>query len=758
MILKDFNSLEDFSEYFGLILQYPDTYGDISDHTGLVQKAKEQKCIVVFATDLLALTLLKPPGEMGADIVIGNTQRFGVPMGFGGPHAAFLATQEEYKRYVPGRIVGVSKDQSGKPAYRLALQTREQHIRREKATSNICTAQTLLAIMASMYACWHGPKGLKQIAQNILKMTKDLQQKLEEIGFLVSHRFFDTLKIKTQNAQDLLEQAYQKGMNLRYIGPKEVAIALNEVTSQEDIEEIIKLFKEQTPCEKSKNKFSHPSIERGIPQELMRTSCFLTHPVFNSYHSETEMLRYIFKLQSRDLSLAYSMIPLGSCTMKLNATAEMIPVTWPKIAQIHPFAPPEQTQGYLEVLTQLENWLAQCVGMDATSLQPNAGSQGEYTGLLIIKKYHQSQGQAHRNICLIPQSAHGTNPASATMAGLQVVTVNCDKNGNIHLEDLKTKIHLYKNKIAAMMITYPSTHGVFELAIKEICQRIHDAGGQVYLDGANMNAQIGLCFPGEYGPDICHLNLHKTFAIPHGGGGPGVGPVIVKKHLKPFLPQHFRDSGLCKDSIGTISQAPYGSASVCVVSWMYILMLGSEGLKASSQVAISNANYIARRLQKYYPILYTGHKGYVAHECILDLRDWKKRAGIQVEDVAKRLMDYGFHAPTMSWPVMGTLMLEPTESESKQEMDRFCDAMIAIYKEFLKVESGVFDREDNPLKQAPHTALEVSSDHWVHPYSRQQAAFPLPYLKENKFWPAVRRIDGTYGDKNLFCTCFIKDQ
>lgn len=749
----------DFSDYFGLIVQYPDTYGDITDYTDLVKKAQAQGCKCIFITDLLSLTLLKPPGEMQADVVVGNTQRFGVQMGFGGPHAAFFASRKEYKRHVPGRIVGLSQDKAGQVAYRLALQTREQHIRREKATSNICTSQVLLAVMATMYACWHGPQGLKNIAQKILNMTKLLQQGLEQMALTVNHRFFDTLKVRLPNADALLKSVYQKQINLRRINSQEVGISLNETTTREDIKELLKLF-EEFALKKDVSSVANKEQEKGIPKELARTSDFLTHRVFNSYHSETEMLRYIFKLQSRDLSLAHSMIPLGSCTMKLNATAEMIPITWSYLADIHPFAPQEQIPGYLKMIHQLESWLAECVGLYATSVQPNAGSQGEYTGLLIIKKYHHSRGDFHRNVCLIPQSAHGTNPASAVMAGLQVVIVQCDKDGNIDMKDLEEKIKTYKNSLAAIMITYPSTHGVFELSIKDVCQKVHDAGGQVYLDGANMNAQMGLCFPGEYGADVCHLNLHKTFAIPHGGGGPGVGPVVVKQHLKPFLPQHL-DVGIQNKSfskqeslsIGAVSQAPYGSGSILPVSWMYIMMLGQTGLRSTSEIAILNANYMARRLQKYYPILYTGHKGYVAHECVLDLRGWQKRADIHVEDVAKRLIDYGFHAPTMSWPVMGTLMLEPTESESKKEMDRFCDAMISIHGELLKVESGDFDKEDNPLKQAPHTALEVMADHWPHSYSRQIAAFPLPCLKESKFWPAVGRIDNSYGDKNFFCTC-----
>lgn len=742
------NLMTDFSNYFGLVLQYPDTYGNISDHTDLISKAQAQACKCIVSTDILALTLIKPPGEMGAAVVVGNTQRFGVPIGFGGPHAAFLATREEYKRHVPGRIVGLSKDKLDRPAYRLALQTREQHIRREKATSNICTAQTLLAVMASLYACWHGPQGLRKIAQNILQQTKVLYKGLEDMGVcILNHAFFDTLRVQVQDTKSLLQRMKEKRINLRFLNDKEICISLNETTTSNDVAESLALFKDTV----SMQKVASYKGEIGIPKTLSRTSNFLTHPVFNAYHSETEMVRYIHKLQSRDLSLTHSMIPLGSCTMKLNPTTTMKPLSWPFVADLHPFAPSEQTRGYLKMLKQLEAWLAECVGLDATSLQPNAGSQGEYAGLLIIKKYHEARGQGHRNVCLIPASAHGTNPASAVMAGLKVVVIKCDRNGNIDLDHLQSQIQVYQKDLAAMMITYPSTHGVFETSIEEICHKVHEAGGQVYLDGANMNAQIGLCFPGEYGPDVCHLNLHKTFAIPHGGGGPGVGPVVVKKHLQPFLPSvdvFQRDY----KGVGMVSQAPYGSGSICNISWMYILMLGVSGLRQASSIAILNANYIAKRLEAYFPVLYRGHNGYVAHECILDLRPWQKRTGINVEDVAKRLMDYGFHAPTMSWPVAGTLMLEPTESESLQEIDRFCEAMIAIHGELLKVESGMFDKEDNPLKQAPHTVLEIAGDQWSHPYSREVAAFPLPYLKEHKFWPAVSRVDGSYGDKNFCCS------
>ena len=745
----------DFSDYFGLILQYPDTYGDLSDHTDLIQKARQQDCLTIVVTDLLALTLLKPPGEMGASVVVGNTQRLGVPMGFGGPSAAFLASREEYKRQIPGRIVGLSKDKLGRPAYRLALQTREQHIRRERATSNICTAQTLLAVMASLYACWHGPKGLKKIAGRIFKQTKKLQQGLEKLGFLtVNSAFFDTLHIRLTNTDLLMQKAKKQHINLRWVNQQDVCITLNETTTSSDVDELLMLFKDLPLSHRQQNHLSEEQMvrEKGIPKALVRKSDFLTHKVFNAYHSETEMLRYIHRLQSRDLSLAHSMIPLGSCTMKLNASTEMLPLSWPSVANIHPFAPAEQTKGYLKMIQQLEKWLAECVGFDATSVQPNAGSQGELTGLLIIKKYHESRGQS-RHICLIPESAHGTNPASAVMAGFKVVAIKCSKDGNIDLKDLQEKIQIHQKDIAAIMITYPSTHGVFETSIQQICHKVHEVGGQVYLDGANMNAQIGLCFPGEYGPDICHLNLHKTFAIPHGGGGPGVGPVVMKKHLQPFLPRVDLNNKQ-HEGIEMVSQAPYGSGSICNISWLYILMLGGSGLKKVSEVAILNANYMAQRLEKYFPILYKGEDGCVAHECILDLRQWQKRAGIHVEDVAKRLMDYGFHAPTMSWPVAGTLMVEPTESESKSEMDRFCDAMISIHGELLKVESGDFDKNDNPLKQAPHTLLEVSGDQWLHSYSRELAAFPLSYLKEHKFWPSVGRIDGSYGDKNLFCVCF----
>ena len=729
---------------FGALFQYPATDGTICDLGAMIGRAHAVGALAVVAADLLALTLITPPGELGADIVIGSAQRFGVPPGYGGPHAAFLATRDAHKRRMPGRLVGVSKDSAGHPALRLTLQTREQHIRREKATSNICTAQVLLAVMASMYAVYHGPGGLRTIAERIHSLARRLAGSLQQLGYAVHPGpFFDTIRIwlGTRRADDLLVQAAAAGINLRKLDEHAVAIALDETT--EDLRPLLNVFGKTSGDEAG----ACPEV---IGAALRRKTDFLTHPVFQSYHTETEMLRYIRRLEARDLSLTTSMIPLGSCTMKLNATSEMLPVTWESVASLHPLVPLAQAAGYAEMTAQLGAWLAEITGFAAVSLQPNAGSQGEYAGLLAIRGWHHSRGEAHRNICLIPTSAHGTNPASAVMAGMKVVAVACDAHGNVDLKDLRAKAELHRDSLAAVMVTYPSTHGVFEEGIREICEVIHAAGGQVYMDGANMNAQVGLCRPGDIGADVCHLNLHKTFCIPHGGGGPGVGPIGVAAHLAPFLPGH----PLATDNVvGPVSQAPLGSAGILVISWMYIAMMGARGLREATAVAILNANYIAARLENYFPILFKGSQGRVAHECILDLREWKHRAGIEVEDVAKRLMDFGFHAPTMSWPVVGTLMVEPTESESQAELDRFCEAMITIHGEMAAIERGALDRTDNPLKNAPHTAAVVTADKWEHAYPRSVAAWPAPWLREHKFWPAVGRIDNVYGDRHVFCSC-----
>ncbi|MEI3651870.1 MAG: aminomethyl-transferring glycine dehydrogenase [Dolichospermum lemmermannii FEM_B0920] len=739
----------DFSEtIFGAILQYPATDGTIYDYCDFITKSHAQGALVTVAADPLSLLLLTPPGELGADIAVGSTQRFGIPLGFGGPHAAYFATKEEYKRLVPGRIVGVSKDVNGKPALRLALQTREQHIRRDKATSNICTAQVLLAVMASMYAVYHGPDGLRAIAQNIHELTATLAAGLKNLGYKISSgNFFDTLRVELGNTklEAILDAANERNINLRIFDNSTVGISLDETTTETDLIDLWQIFalKDQLPFTVKELPISH--------SQLSRTSKYLTHPVFNRYHSETELLRYLHQLESKDLSLTTSMIPLGSCTMKLNATSEMIPVTWAEFGKIHPFAPISQTRGYQILFQQLEAWLGEITGFAGISLQPNAGSQGEYAGLLVIHEYHQSRGEGHRNICLIPQSAHGTNPASAVMCGMKVVGVACDDHGNIDVEDLKAKAEKHSHELSALMVTYPSTHGVFEEAIQEICAIIHEHGGQVYMDGANMNAQVGICRPGDIGADVCHLNLHKTFCIPHGGGGPGMGPIGVASHLVPFLPGHsvVRMGG----DLGAVSAAPWGSASILVISWMYIIMMGADGLTEATKIAILNANYMAKKLESYYPVLYQGKNGLVAHECILDLRSLKKSAQIEIDDVAKRLMDYGFHAPTVSWPVAGTIMVEPTESESKQELDRFCDALIAIRGEVAAIESGKMDIHDNLLKNAPHTAESLIIGEWNHPYSREQAAYPAPWNKEYKFWPSVGRIDAAFGDRNFVCSC-----
>ncbi len=744
-------------ESFGLLLQYPNTYGEIQDYRQLVEQAHQQGIQVTVAADLLSLTLLKPPGEWGADIVVGSTQRFGVPLGYGGPHAAYFATREEHKRLLPGRLVGVSQDAQGKPALRLALQTREQHIRRDKATSNICTAQVLLAVMASMYAVYHGPKGLEKIAHKIYRQAHGLAAGIRDLGYEVGPEyFFDTFWVRAESPDQVRQiqaRAAQQRINLRQIDEQTLGISLDEATTDRDVWDLFQLFTgSNLPFEEIESwdpDRQLPDLSQSLPASLTRTTPYLTHPVFNRYHSETELLRYIHRLQSRDLSLTHSMIPLGSCTMKLNATVEMIPVTWPEFAQIHPFAPLEQTRGYQVLFTQLEQMLAEITGFAGVSLQPNAGSQGEYAGLLAIRHYHQARGEGQRQVCLIPTSAHGTNPASAVMAGMQVVSVACDSAGNIDMEDLRAKVERHRDRLAALMITYPSTHGVFEEGIRHICQILHEAGGQVYMDGANLNAQVGLCRPGELGADVCHLNLHKTFCIPHGGGGPGVGPIGVAAHLLPYLPGHPFLPG-CN---GPVSAAPWGSASILPISWAYIRLMGSAGLTLATQVAILNANYIARRLDPYYPVLYKGSAGLVAHECILDLRPLKKSAGIEVEDVAKRLMDYGFHAPTISWPVAGTMMVEPTESESLEELDRFCEAMIAIRQEIAAIERGEWDPLLNPLKLAPHTAEVLTADEWDRPYPRSAGAYPAPWVKAHKFWPSVSRIDNAYGDRHLVCSC-----
>jgi len=742
----------DSRKFFGLLLSYPTTDGRIEDYGDLIARAKSKGIIVTLATDLLALALLRPPGELGADIAIGNSQRFGVPMGAGGPHAAFLATREEYARKMPGRIVGVSKDAEGKAAYRLALQTREQHIRRDKATSNICTAQVLLAIMASMYAVYHGPEGLKAIARRVRGLTALLAQGLRAKGYdLGTRAFFDTLRVpmKPAEAKRVLAEARLRGFNLRAHDGGDLGIALDETATLEDVEKLLSVFG-------GKATRLEALVEEAafdLPSPHARKGEILTHPIFHHYHSEHEMLRYIHRLQARDLSMTTSMIPLGTCTMKLNATTEMIPVTWPEFASPHPFAPSDELHGYAELFRNLEAWLRDITGFAAVSLQPNAGSQGEYTGLLVIRAYHESRGEGRRNVCLIPVSAHGTNPASAVMAGFRVVVVECDDRGNVDLEDLAKKAEANRDALGALMITYPSTHGVFEERIREICGIVHGRGGQVYMDGANMNAQVGLTSPGLIGADVCHLNLHKTFCIPHGGGGPGMGPIAVASHLAPFLPGHPLAELGGKDAIGPVSAAPYGSPAILTIPWAYVRMMGAQGLTDATRIAILNANYMAKRLESHYPLLYKGERGRVAHEFILDCRPLKKTTGVEVEDIAKRLMDYGFHAPTISFPVAGTLMIEPTESESKEELDRFCDALIRIREEIRAIETGKADPKDNVLKNAPHTASAIVSSTWAHPYTREEAAFPAPWVKAHKFWPPVARIDNPYGDRNLMCVC-----
>ncbi|HSU17289.1 aminomethyl-transferring glycine dehydrogenase [Longimicrobium sp.] len=752
VLVGDHAELDFSTPVFGVLLQYPATDGAVVDYGDFTRRAKEAGAVVTVAADLLSLTLLAPPGEWGADIAVGNTQRFGVPLGYGGPHAAYFACRDEYKRQIPGRIIGISSDAQGNPALRMALQTREQHIRREKATSNICTAQVLLAVMASMYAVYHGPQGLRDIARRVHLYAEMLAEGARRLGYTVVHEnFFDTVRIDVgTRLVSVMAAARERGYNLRALDEHSVAVALDETVGIEDLDAVLVSLNRGSPLPFSVTALAD-EVEEEIAAPYARTSGYLTHPVFHTHRSETSMLRYIRRLESRDLSLTQSMIPLGSCTMKLNATSEMFPVSWPEFNRIHPFAPLEQTKGYQEMFRQLEHDLAEITGFAAVSLQPNAGSQGEYAGLLCIRDWHEHRGQAHRDVCLIPQSAHGTNPASAVMAGMKVVVVGTAPNGNIDLDDLRAKAEQHAEKLAALMVTYPSTHGVFEEEIREVCEIIHAHGGQVYMDGANMNAQVGLCRPGDFGADVCHLNLHKTFCIPHGGGGPGMGPICVAEHLRPFLPGH-PVVPVGQGDHGAVSAGPWGSPSILPISYVYIKLMGAEGLTLATKIAILNANYIAKRLEEHYPVLYRGANGTVAHECIVDLRQLKS-AGVEVEDVAKRLIDYGFHAPTVSFPVAGTMMIEPTESEPLSELDRFCDAMIAIREEIREVELGILDRHDNPLKNAPHTAAVVTADEWSHAYGRERAAYPAAWLRERKFFPHVGRVNNAAGDRNLICAC-----
>jgi glycine dehydrogenase len=768
LIEGDHRSFTFSNQVFGALVQYPDTFGAVHDYTSFIQSAHAAGALVAVAADLLSLTLLRPPGEFGADIALGSTQRFGVPLGYGGPHAAYFATRDAFKRQMPGRIVGVSKDSRGKPALRLSLQTREQHIRREKATSNICTAQALLANVAAMYTCYHGPVGLSDIAKRTHLLTMALAKGLQRLGYHLRHPsgradncetdhsgrplpFFDTIcvDLANQSAERIVKLAEAQRINFRVIDERTVGISLDETAGPRDMADILRVFNHDRPTAFDAAELA-ADLNPGFSAPFARTSKFLSHPVFNRYHSETEMMRFLKRLENRDLSLTVSMIPLGSCTMKLNAAFEMLPITWPEFNRLHPFAPLRQARGYQTLFQQLERWLEEITGFAGISLQPNAGSQGEFAGLLVIRAFHASRGDHGRKICLIPTSAHGTNPASAVMAGLQVVPVACDAQGNIDISDLRSKAEAHKEQLAALMVTYPSTHGVFEEAIKEICSIVHANGGQVYLDGANLNAQVGLCRPADIGADVCHLNLHKTFCIPHGGGGPGMGPIAVADHLVEFLPGHAVANLGGENPVGAVSAAPWGSAGILPISWAYIAATGAAGLTRATQCAILNANYIARRLESYFPVLYRGRTGLVAHECILDLRQFKS---VTVEDVAKRLMDYGFHAPTISWPVPGTMMVEPTESESKQELDRFCNALISIHAEIHAIESGQADPHNNLLKNAPHTADMLAAEDWQHPYSRLQAGFPDDSLRDHKFWPAVGRIDNVYGDRNLICSC-----
>ena len=738
------------------IIQYPGTLGDIKDPSEAISQIHKNKGKAVLICDLLALAKLKTPAELGADIAVGSSQRFGIPMGYGGPHAAFFATKDEYKRSMPGRIIGVSVDRHGNKAYRLALQTREQHIRRDKATSNICTAQALLAIVSAAYAVYHGPEGIEKIANNTSQLAKNFADKLKQSGYeLYSEHFFDTVTIKTlDKTESIYKNALRENINIRKVNSEMLAVSFDEKKNVYRANQLLKVFN----CSETIKEEMNESLT-NIPKNLLRTSKFLQHKVFNSYHSETDMLRYLKRLEDCDIALNRSMIALGSCTMKLNAVAEMIPVTWREFSEPHPFAPLEQMEGYRTLFTDLKNWLRSITGFSGVSLQPNAGAQGEFAGLMVIRKFHEKNGDANRDVCLIPSSAHGTNPASAQMVGMKVVVVKCDNHGNVDFEDLKNKVETHKDNLAALMVTYPSTHGVFEEKIVEICELIHNNGGQVYMDGANLNALVGIAKPGKFGPDVCHINLHKTFCIPHGGGGPGMGPIACKKHLEIFLPKHavIKDCGPAT-GIGAISAAPWGSSSILSISWMYMKMMGSEGLKKASQVAILNANYIAHKLNDSFPILYKGKQGNVAHECIIDIRQIKSEIGITEEDIAKRLIDYGFHAPTMSWPVAGTMMIEPTESESLEEINRFCETLKKIKEEIDKIKSGAFDKLDNPLKNAPHTHVELASNKWDHKYEREEAAYPSEFLRTLKYWPPVARVDNVYGDKNLFCTCPSMDE
>jgi glycine dehydrogenase len=738
------------------IISYPGTLGDIKDPSEAISKIHKKNGKAVLVCDLLALAKLKTPAELGADIAVGSSQRFGIPMGYGGPHAAFFATKDEYKRSMPGRIVGVSVDRHGKKAYRLALQTREQHIRRDKATSNICTAQALLAIVSAAYAVYHGPKGIKKISESVSQLTKNFADKLKQSGYeLYSDYFFDTVTVKTLDKTDkIYKNALDEGVNIRRVNSEMLAVSFDERKNLYRANQLLKIFN----CSETIKETMNESLS-NIPKNLLRSSTYLDHPVFNSYHSETEMLRYLKKLEDADIALNRSMIALGSCTMKLNAVSEMIPVTWKEFSQPHPFSPIEQMDGYRELFTDLKNWLRSITGFSGVSLQPNAGAQGEFAGLMVIRKFHEKNNETNRNVCLIPSSAHGTNPASAQMVGMKVVVVKCDEHGNVDFEDLKKKAEEHKDNLAALMVTYPSTHGVFEEKITDICKLIHDYGGQVYMDGANLNALVGIAKPGKFGPDVCHINLHKTFCIPHGGGGPGMGPIACKRHLEIFLPKHsvIKDCGPTT-GIGAVSAAPWGSSSILSISWMYIKMMGSEGLKKASQVAILNANYIAHKLKESFPILYKGKSGNVAHECIIDIRKIKAEIGVTEEDIAKRLIDFGYHAPTMSWPVAGTMMIEPTESESFAEINRFCSTLKKIKHEIDKIQSGEYDKLDNPIKNAPHTHLELASNKWDHKYEREEAAYPSEFLKTVKYWPPVGRVDNVYGDKNLFCTCPSMDE